>query len=691
MLRRLFLCSALAFLAAPAMARDNYALLIGASQYSNLDEKSWLKGPANDVRLVRTYLTTAAPVPFDADNVTVLADGVEGARLPTLSEIRMAFADLTKRVQPGDFIYLHFSGHGSQAPAANPETELDGLDELFLPVDIGPWPDAVGPVANALVDDEIGQMIDALRARGADVWAVFDSCHSGTVTRAAPSGDEEVRTRQLAPEVLGLDPDQGSLMRSVDDPRAQPEPPFDGGASAGKGSFVAFFAAQTNEVTPEKNLPKGKPGRVPQGVFTYALFEVLAEYPAATYGQIGQEVLRKYATKSLATSTPMFEGDLDRVAFSGTAGKRVAQWAASRDQDSFTIAAGTLHGLSEGEVLALMGSATDETEAALGFVQLATVDTFTATAVTQTGTTLPETLPKGLILRKIGTNLDFTLTIALPEAGSAPAAALLSAMEPLTTEAGSRLIFVPAGAEADLRLAVIPTSARPDAIWVLPGTGLAGDLSSTPSVTTGDKDAETLALTLVDTLTTMARALNLQKLGAAVGSGDLDVEVELQTRNPKDRTLRALPRSGVPRLIPQDEVHIVTRNNMDVPVDVNVLYIGADYSISHWFSGRLQAGDTLKKGLFKISDAVLGSERMIIVLTPAKPQSPVEDLSFLAQPELDLTREVTQTRPVGLRAALGEAGFGQTTRSAAALDDGNAAGPTAGMLELEILTIPSGE
>ena len=44
-------------------------------------------------------------------------------------------------------------------------------------------------------------------------------------------------------------------------------------------SFVAFFAAQTNEVTPEKNLPKGKPDRKPQGVFTWTLMETLAEYP----------------------------------------------------------------------------------------------------------------------------------------------------------------------------------------------------------------------------------------------------------------------------------------------------------------------------------------------------------------------------------------------------------------------------
>ena len=144
MLRALLLSTVL--FATPALARENYALLIGASQYPSLDEKSWLKGPANDVTLVRTYLTTSAPVAFAPQNVAVLADGVAGSQAPTLAAIRTAFADLTAQVQPGDFVYLHFSGHGSQAPAANPDTELDGLDELFLPTDIGVWSDAVGAV-----------------------------------------------------------------------------------------------------------------------------------------------------------------------------------------------------------------------------------------------------------------------------------------------------------------------------------------------------------------------------------------------------------------------------------------------------------------------------------------------------------------------------------------------------------------
>ena len=38
---------------------ENYALLVGASIYDNLEERFWLRGPANDVALVR-YLTEAS-------------------------------------------------------------------------------------------------------------------------------------------------------------------------------------------------------------------------------------------------------------------------------------------------------------------------------------------------------------------------------------------------------------------------------------------------------------------------------------------------------------------------------------------------------------------------------------------------------------------------------------------------------
>ncbi|HLQ19176.1 MAG TPA: hypothetical protein VK146_09355, partial [Tabrizicola sp.] len=301
------------------------------------------------------------------------------------------------------------------------------------------------------------------------------------------------------------------------------------------------------------------------------------------------------------------------------------------------------------------------------------------------GKVLPAELPKGVTLRKLDEALDFTLTVALPQAGSGPADALLAALDGLREAAGPRLSFVAAGEEADLRLAVLPESARPDAIWVLPSTGLAEDLGATPSVSTGDKDGPELAAVLADTLTTMARAQNLMKLAGAVGSVTPDVSVELLTRTPEDRTLRPLPFTPVPTLVPDDEVHVLAKNNGEGPVDVNVLYIGADWSISHWFSGRLQPGDELKKGLFKISADVLGQERMLVVVAPARPQSPVEDLSYLAQDALDVSRSVGGS---AFDEALAEAGFGQTSRGAIALtDEAEDAAPGPAILSLELRTV----
>jgi hypothetical protein len=334
-----------------------------------------------------------------------------------------------------------------------------------------------------------------------------------------------------------------------------------------------------------------------------------------------------------------------------------------------------------------MGSAAAADDEALGYVELTRVETFSSTGQTleKNGKVLPAELPKGVTLRKLDAALDFTLTVALPAAGSAPADALLAALGELQGAAGPRLAFVGADQEADLRLAVLPDSPRPDAIWVLPATGLAENLGGTPSVSTGDKDGAELAATLADTLTTMARAQNLLKLAGAVGSATPDVEVELLTRTPEDRTLRPLPFTPVPTLVPDDEVHVLARNTGEGPVDVNVLYIGADWSISHWFSGRLQPGDELKKGLFKISADVLGQERVLVVMTPAQPQSPVEDLSYLVQDALDTTRSVGGS---SFGDALAEAGFGETTRGALALTDGGEeAGPGPAILSLELRTV----
>ncbi|MGH1415501.1 MAG: caspase family protein [Pelagimonas sp.] len=662
----------------PVFARENHALLIGASSYPNLDERYWLVGPANDVDLVRTFLTLNETVPFDPENITVLADGVAGGNDPTLANIRAEMAALAARLQPDDFVYLHFSGHGTQAPAFDQASELDGLDELFLPTDIGLWSDTVGTVENALVDDEIGAMIARLRSTGATVWAVFDSCHSGTVTRAA-SATDDVRLRKLAPRALGV-PDDAlddamarGLTRSVN-PREQDDAPvelaeFD---TSTPGDFIAFYAAQSNETTPEKRLPRGKPGRRSQGVFTYTVFETLATSPGISYRQLGQEVLRKYATERRAQSTPMFVGDLDQPVFGYGEVESVFQWPIEISEDgTLSVPAGRLHRLEQGERVAILASPAEALADALTYAQVDQVDTFKAKLALVLDGSAPKLthadLPKGAYARRLNEAVSFAMTIAMPDPTKGDAAVLKEALDyaKQIDLLPHRISFVPPSDPADLRLTVQPDTGN---IVVSKDSDFmaASDLARSPKITVSGKSVDQLALDLADTFTQIAKVQNLLKLGSGVSNTSLDVTVSLQSRVNGQPELTALPPVPIPRLIPGDEVHIIVNNREVGPVDLNVLYVGSDYSITHMFSGRLQPGDTLKQGLLRITDDSFGRDRMIMFLTPAETHTAVEDFGFLAQAELPALRS-TQSSSFGQ--VLEDAGFRATLRAAVPLGD----------------------
>lgn len=94
----------------------------------------------------------------------------------TKAALVRAMADLVGGAATGDSLVITYSGHGTYEPDADGD-ELDGLDEGLCPYDLR--------AAGALLDDEI-RAIFALRKPGVRLTLISDSCHSGTVTRAAP-------------------------------------------------------------------------------------------------------------------------------------------------------------------------------------------------------------------------------------------------------------------------------------------------------------------------------------------------------------------------------------------------------------------------------------------------------------------------------------------------------------------------
>ena len=213
------------FRAGAQTPRTYHALLVACTDYPNaacqiFAHRAQQRRPARAAVSARERADKFAP-----ENVTLLADNhARGRRCRRpMRASRPRWPDIAAKVQRDDFVYLHLSGHGSQQPQAKAGNETDGFDEFFLPRDIGKWATRDKAVPNALIDDDIGAALDAIRDKGAFVWAIFDCCHSGTATRAVDGrrGRPQGRVRRsgaTTPQRPGPQPPR--LM-----PRRKPRPP----------------------------------------------------------------------------------------------------------------------------------------------------------------------------------------------------------------------------------------------------------------------------------------------------------------------------------------------------------------------------------------------------------------------------------------------------------------------------------
>ena len=297
-------------MASVAHAGERYALLVGVSEYPSLPSRAQLPGAKNDVLLYQRVLKERG---FKSENVKVLADRMASAQPPTRSAIVAAFAELEKKAAKGDYIFLLFAGHGSQQPAKdlgpnNPEP--DGLDESFLPRDIGKWDAPRATVTNAIVDDEFNLMISAIRNKGAFVWSVFTTCHSGSVTRGLPAKTRGVKPTDLGIPQVAIDraeAEAAKLYGKTQSDLSQANGALKGGSQllASAGGFVAFEAVQSDEEEVEEVQPPGRGEADAHGRLAYVLAEVLAMNRAMSYRQAGQQILQIYRSRGYRHTTPL--------------------------------------------------------------------------------------------------------------------------------------------------------------------------------------------------------------------------------------------------------------------------------------------------------------------------------------------------------------------------------------------------
>jgi len=139
--------------------KNKNALLIGINYTGTTNE---LKGCISDVNCVKDRLTKQ-----NFNNIKTMTDFTD--LKPTKNNILNEFKNLLVNSQEGDLLFFLYSGHGSYALDKNND-ETTGYDQLIVPLDF-----------NMIVDDELKTIIQTNLKKKVTLFAMFDSCFSGSV------------------------------------------------------------------------------------------------------------------------------------------------------------------------------------------------------------------------------------------------------------------------------------------------------------------------------------------------------------------------------------------------------------------------------------------------------------------------------------------------------------------------------
>ena len=122
--------------------------------------------------------------------------------MPTRQNIMDGFVRLTQYSQPGDIVFVSFSGHGGRVVDVSGD-EDDGYDESIIPVDFHE--------NGQIIDDDILDIFVKRMKGGVFCTVVMDCCHSGKCTKksaeqpAAAQSDDRPHPNFLCPTGTVLD------------------------------------------------------------------------------------------------------------------------------------------------------------------------------------------------------------------------------------------------------------------------------------------------------------------------------------------------------------------------------------------------------------------------------------------------------------------------------------------------------
>lgn len=555
--------SALFWCLGPAFAvAATHVLLAGVTRYDHLPEAKHLKAPNADVMGMRDAL---AHWGVDPAIMRILADDLPAAHgRATRTNIVRELEALASpaRVQSGDWVVIYLSGHGAIVRDAT-GTQRSGYNSVFLPADVR-WPTADAADAkpeNALVDTQIGEVLDRIRSLGAHVWFVNDSCHSGDSVRSGES--DAIRDKAIAPAPKGTG---GKPARPK--PLAVRQP-----AEALPGRLVAFYAAQVTETAREF---RGEDGRW-TSAFTLALTHAMQRQGARdARSLIAQAVHGVRAMRPRGVfQTPYADDDLaDGAHLLGGKASEVINRFEGVDG---TLLAGVLDGFDTGAEIEIFASATSDTPLARASVIQGGLTRSKMQAVSG------QTLPEGpWFARLVSPGREARLAVAMLPATGSEADLARQSLDALFAEK-----LQPLRAAASEREADVLVSATPGQVRILARRTLLGVVESIDIPVSGARDVTFAprlagALQRLDFLRRMERAGVLA--GAAPAAERFKVQMVLRRfaapagkpcPAPAKETRGDIVTPALP-LESCDAVEIEVRNIGDKPRYVQVLAVHSD-------------------------------------------------------------------------------------------------------------------
>lgn len=246
-----------------------------------------LRGCVNDSNMIVDILKDKFGF-VDSEITQVLDNDATTARM------KAELAKLVDGARPGDVLFFHYSGHGSQMidRSNDNDYEPDNLDEIICPVDLD-WNEKV------IRDDDLKAIFDQV-PEGVNLTVLLDCCNSGGGVDAAEEFITEVGEARDGGPGRYLPP-PAEIQKKIDEAKLAPKPRalsrnvdnscmLISGAQSYQTAADAFIAGEY------------------RGATTYALNVALDELgPSATYYQL-IHALNRFMIENGYSQRPQLDG-----------------------------------------------------------------------------------------------------------------------------------------------------------------------------------------------------------------------------------------------------------------------------------------------------------------------------------------------------------------------------------------------